>query len=53
MGKKRTKEGQRRLKTKSKEGLQINERWLQKVMKMAETRAQKVAAKKKVNEAAS
>ena len=45
------KEGQRKLKTKVKEGLQIEERGLQKVMKMAQTRAQKVAAKR-VNEAA-
>ena len=38
--------GKRRLKTKVKEGLQIEERGLQKVRKKAEIRAKKVAAKK-------
>ena len=39
------KEGQRRLETKAKRGLQIEERRLQKVMKKAESKAQKMAAK--------
>ena len=38
------KEGQRRLETKAKRGLQTEERGLQKEMKRAENKAQKVAA---------
>ena len=41
----RTKEGQRRLETKAKRGLQTEGRGLQKVVKKAENKAQKVTAK--------
>ena len=45
MGEERTKEGQRRLEINSKRGLPTEGRGLQKVMKRAENKAQKVATK--------
>ena len=44
--------GQRRLETKAKRGLQTEERGLQKLMKKAENKAQKVAAKENQKRAA-